>query len=259
MQPVNRTHGFTLLELSITLAILAVLAAGVMVPFVAQVAQRNIANTERLLDQAKEALLGYAATTGRLPCPAIAASNGQESVANAATGACTTNYGFLPAVTIGFSPVDAAGFAIDAWSTQSNRIRYAVSDHGGANTFTRSGGMRSVGPAALAANPLLFVCGSSTASNQPNLHCGPGALGTGGSILLTDRAPVVIWSVGANALTGGGSADEAQNPNPNGGSADRIFVSKSMSNRAATEFDDLVTWLSVGNLVNRMVLAGQLP
>jgi len=36
-------------------------------------------------------------------------------------------------------------------------------------------------------------------------------------------------------------------------------VSRSRSDVAGSEFDDIVTWLSIGNLVSRMVLAGQLP
>ena len=65
----KHTAGFTLIELAITLAIIGVLAGAVLVPFVAQVAQRNTAATEKTLEQIKDALLGYATATGRLPCP----------------------------------------------------------------------------------------------------------------------------------------------------------------------------------------------
>jgi prepilin-type N-terminal cleavage/methylation domain-containing protein len=248
--------GFTLLELALTLAILGVLAAGILVPFVAQVAQRKTADTERILEQAKEALMGYATATGRLPCPATAGSNGQESPSNAAaTGACTSFYGYLPAVTLGFTPVDAQGYAIDSWGAGAmSRIRYAVSNYNG-NVFTKTGGMRSVGPAGLDA-PLIFVCGSGTGVNAATPTCGS-------AVMLTDRAPAVIWSLGANAATGGGtSVDEAQNAFPgalSGGAVDRLYVSRSMSGAAGNEFDDVITWLSVGNLVSRMVLGGQLP
>ena len=60
VRKVRRGGGFTILELAITLAIMAVLAVGILVPFVAQVSQRKVADTERILEQAKEALLGYA-------------------------------------------------------------------------------------------------------------------------------------------------------------------------------------------------------
>ncbi|MGH7462759.1 MAG: hypothetical protein ACREMA_17250, partial [Longimicrobiales bacterium] len=69
----------------------------------------------------------------------------------------------------------------------------------------------------------------------------------------------VIWSVGPNAATGGTSTDEAQNPNPNGGSANRIFVSRTKSNTPGSEFDDEVTWVGPYTVFNRLVTAGRLP
>src|SRR5690606_17123599 len=153
------SRGFTILELALSLAVLAVIAVGVLVPFVAQVSQRKISDTERILEQAREALLGYATATGRLPCPATAASNGFESFAsggNVSNGNCTaTNgnfIGFLPAATLGFTPIDANGYAIDAWGTAQNRLRYAVANqtvNGIANPFTRADGMRNATAAAM--------------------------------------------------------------------------------------------------------------
>lgn len=259
------TRGFTLIELALTLAIFGVLAAGLLVPFVAQVTQRKVAETERALESAREVLLGFAAANGRLPCPATDASNGVESFAgggSAANGACATFSGFLPAVTLGFTPIDGNGYAIDAWATRQNRLRYAVSNetlNAVTNPFTRTDGMRQASAGALGAATLLYVCASAAPSADPSAHCGPGAPATGGTRTLTANAPAVVWSNGANAAIGGAGADEAQNPNPNGGSADRIFVSRGIGGPEANEFDDLLTWLSVGSLVNRMVLSGQLP
>lgn len=259
----HRTGGFTLIELALTLAIIAVLGAGLLVPFVAQIAQRNISETERTLELAREALIGYAIANGRLPCPATDTSNGLESPSPpAANGACTTYYGFLPAATLGLTPVDAQGYAVDAWgsSGERNRIRYAVSDFRDATAnpvFTRPGGMKAAGPAGLGGNDFLYVCASGTGVNSAAPNCGT-------ATTLTSTAPAVIWSVGANAATGGGtSADEAQNQFPGplaGGGIDRIFVSRQIANAGAgAEYDDIVMWLSVSGLVSRMVMAGQLP
>ena len=265
----RRNAGFTILELALTLAILGMLAGAVLVPFVAQLRQRNISDTEKLLEDVKEALLGYAMATGRVPCPATATSNGLESFAtgggsmvngNCAAAGATAHVGFLPAVTLGISSVDKEGFAVDAWGTTQNRIRYAVANvniNGLANTstFTRTGGMKAATASGMATNTsLLYVCasGDGGANMTAATNCGT-------AIRLADNAPVVIWSVGPNAATGGTGADEAQNPNPSGGSADRIFVSRTTNQTAGNEFDDLVTWLSVGNLVSRMVMGGQLP
>ncbi len=260
-----RHSGFPILELALTLAIMGVLAVGVLVPFVTQIAQRNIANTEKILEEIKEVLLGFATATGRLPCPATAASNGAEAFAaggTTANGNCATFSGFFPAVTLGYSRVDSLGYAIDAWGIATNRIRYAVSNqtvNTVTNPLTRTGGMRTATPAALVASPLLYVCTSGASTLVATDHCGPGAVGTGGSISLTANAPVVIWSVSANAASGGTSVHEARNPNPNGVGTIRIFVSRTHTDIPGAEFDDIVTWLSMGTLVSRMMLGGQLP
>jgi len=272
----RRGGGFTILELAITLSVMAVLAVGILVPFVAQVAQRKVAETGRVLDDAKEALMGYATATGRLPCPALPDSDGFEKFAagppagSLVNGECATWYGFLPAATLGFTPVDRDGYAIDGWALRQNRIRYAVSNQTitipntnpvvtVSNPFTKTDGMRDATPALLATADLLFVCGGGTAAVA-------GATPScAGNATLTRNAPAVIWSSGSNAATGGVSVDERQNPHANlaavpaGGSADRIFVSRVRTDVAGSEFDDTVTWLSVGNLVSRMVLGGQLP
>lgn len=268
-------RGFTIFELALTLLILAILASATIVPFVSQITQRRIAATERSLADAAEALIGYATATGRLPCPATAASNGAERFAatgNSGNGICETFYGFLPAATLGFTPIDAQGFAIDGWGTAQNQIRYAVANSTTSPTgvvpnplnynFTRTGGMRAARADVMATSKLLYVCSSGVNAVAAPPSCGAGA------VTLADNAPVVIWSNGANASTGGANANEAQNPHPNGappapfpafGTADRVFVSRLRSDMAGNEFDDLLTWLSVGNLVSRMVLGGQLP
>ena len=148
-------------------------------------------------------LLGYAAANGYFPCPADSASNGQEAVAtNHNTGACPVWQGFLPAAVLGLTSTDAQGYAIDAWGVPANRIRYAVSNHTIAGTT----------------DPFTRMCGSA-AGVVSGTSCGTAPT-------LVSTTPVVVWSVGSNATSGGVSADEAQNPNPNGGSEDRIFVSR---------------------------------
>ena len=275
-------RGFTLVEIAIAIFIITLLLGSILVPLGTQVENRNLDNTQRILDQAREALLGYAAAYGYFPCPASSGSFGLEAVTSHATGACAggvtgtdTYIGFLPAATLGFTPVDASGFAVDAWGLTQNRIRYAVSRstvNGITNPFTRTGGMRSAGMlniascvqgalAAICTSPsgtspaggLLYVCNNGTGVT-PGANCGT-------AVALTSNAPVVIWSVGPNAATTGGvSADEAQNPNPaNPVSIDRIFVSKTRSTVAGSEFDDIVTWIGAATIFNRLIAAGQLP
>ena len=263
----KRRHrsGFSLIELAVALAIIAVVLGAVLVPLTTQISLRNETATQKLLEQISEALLGYAAAAGRLPCPATENSDGAEDFAaggDATNGVCQSNWGFVPAVTLGLSSVDGRGFAVDAWGTTQNRIRYAVASdtlNGVQNPFTRAGGMRTATMAWLVSAELLHVCASS-ADVLAGTHCTT-TLPYDATNTLTNNAPAVIWSVGPNAgTTGGNSNDERQNPNPNTinpSSADRIFVSHVRS--GAPEFDDIVTWLSAPRLINRMIVAGQLP
>ena len=121
-------RGFSLVELAVVMAIVAFLLGGLIYTLSAQVEQRNFEDTRRRLEQARELVLGFAIVNGRLPCPATATSNGDESPAGG--GICSTSLlspaytGWLPARTLGFQQTDASGYAIDAWG---NRIRYAVS------------------------------------------------------------------------------------------------------------------------------------
>ena len=246
-------YGFTLVEVAISLFIIVLLLASVVVPLQTQVQERKLDETKRLLDHARESLLGYAAAHGYFPCPADGASNGQEAAgADHVTGLCPTWHGFLPAAALGFRSNDAQGFAVDAWGLAANRIRYAVSSHavgGIANPFTLTNGLRRVPMTSLGSTPLLYVCESGIGVNVGS-DCGV-------AVTLASNAVVVVWSVGANGPTGGTSVHEAQNPNPNGGSADRIFVSRGHSTASGNEFDDVLTWIPATALVSRLLLADQ--
>jgi hypothetical protein len=98
---------------------------------------------------------------------------------------------------------------------------------------------------------LFHVCGTASGV-VPGTSCGT-------ALTLVSTTPIVVWSVGGNGFEGGASADEAQNPNPKGGSADRIFVSRIRNKVSGSEFDDIVWWIPMPVVVARMIAAGQLP
>ena len=246
--------GFTLLEQAVSLSVIALLLGSIMIPLQTQIENRKIDETKRMLEVAQELLLGFAAAHGYLPCPATLSSAGQEPQgSDHITGGCPVWHGFLPAALLGYRPVDAGGYALDAWEGTSNRIRYAVANTavgGVTQALTRANGLRSVSLASFAATPLYYICqsGSGTTAND-----------CGSAVTLASNAAVVVWSAGPNAATGGASAHEAQNPSPSGGSADRIFVSRGPSNVPGHEFDDILAWIPATALVSRLVLAGQFP
>lgn len=252
----RQVAGFTLVEMAMVLMIIGLLLAGLIPTISSQVEQQRTNETRKTLEEIKDALLGFAVANGRLPCPA-SSSNGEESFAageNASSGICSKFFnGFVPAVTLGISPVNDQGHVLDGWN---NSIRYAVANdmvNGVANAFTKTDGMRIATMASIANADLLYVCVSATGITASD--CGP-ALNK-----LTGTAPAIIYSTGKNGGYGGAGTDERANPNSNSTNNDRVFVSHTPAPSSATngEFDDVVIWLSPNTLINRMVTAGKLP
>jgi type II secretory pathway pseudopilin PulG len=253
-------RGFSLVELAIAIFIMTLVIGGLMVPLQSQVEGRKIEETQRILDQARDTLLGYAAANGRYPCPAAVGGTGQESFAvggSAANGNCSNFYdGFLPAAAIGFTPVDSSGYALDAWGLQQNRIRYSVASAtitvsancpvAVTNPFTQTNGMRKATMACIQSlGTLLYVCNSGT---------GVTATDCGTATALTSSALAVIYSLGPNAPSGGSAPHESKNLDGN-----RVFVLTDRSSVAGSIFDDQVTWIGSPATFNRMLSAGILP
>jgi type II secretory pathway pseudopilin PulG len=252
VKPHQTQTGFTLVEIAIVLLIVTLLLTGLVPTISSQIEQRQTSDTRKQLDEIQQALIGYAITYGRLPCPASNTSNGVESDLPIGSGTCDHSWdGFVPAATLGIATiVDSKGnkgFAVDSWG---NRIHYAVTSWNG-NTFTKPppNGMSSVGISNL--NPDLLVCASGTATGFS-----PSSCGTNNALTANPGVPVVIFSTGKNGGYGGTGTDEARNLDN-----DRVFVSHepAPSSAANGEFDDIVIWISPNVLVNRMVAAGKLP
>jgi len=276
----RRTRGFTLTELAIVTTIVALLLASLMYTLSAQVEQRNIDDTRRRLEQARELVLAFAIANGRLPCPARYASSashsqGLESFCAASSGTCAgsetttvqshgncSNYydGYLPAATIGFQTTDSNGFAVDAWS---NRIRYVVSKSSPAcapaNTlvYTSAANLKTYG--VTCQPPDLLLCKSAS---------GPitaaSCITTANQVTAAGLLTSIIFSTGKNfitaqtaaAATAAGRADEAANLD---GDASFVVHPLAGSDAANGEFDDQFLWITSGELYSRLVAAGVLP
>ena len=226
------TRGFSLVELAIVLVIVSLLAGGMMMTLGSQFDQRNLSDTRQQLQDARDALLGFAVThrasADQLPYLPCADTNNDGVEDRNADGSCVSAEGNLPWATL-------ATAAQDAWG---NRFRYRV-----AGSYSNSkNGFSLLTPAAS-----LQVCDQAACTS-----------------LLASLLPAVIVSHGKNGFgatnaaggvnTAPSSVDEQQNSN-----GDNTFVSHTPTPPGANEFDDLVIWLSPNILYNRMIAAGRLP
>jgi type II secretory pathway pseudopilin PulG len=229
-----RSLGFSLTELTIVLFIVSLLIGGMIIPLGTQMEFRDIADTEKALSEAREALIGFAVVNRRLPRPAISAVNGAERGACANDTACT---GFIPWETLGVRK-------FDAWN---KIIRYSV-------TPTFAGGGTGTDAIALSFSPTKNVRARDSSSVV--------------DVPLATGVPAVVFSQGkrnwgtdslGNTLPDSAvnNADEDAN---NTGTIK--FYSRLFSTDASPpggEFDDIVTWVPSSILFNRMIAAGRLP
>ena len=245
-----RHEGFTLIEMAVAVFIIALLLGSILVPLTAQVEQRQVADTQKALDEIKEALLGFAVANGHLPCPDRTAAGPGFGLANdgyedvtPGSGNCVVSEGNVPWATLGVVNADPWG----------NRFRYRV-----ALVFAQ----HPVAPA----NTVFTLASSADLQVCTDAGC------AGAGMSLTSFAPngavAVILSHGKNGLGAMNSLTNTMNPAPTSvdeienadGSVDARYVSRPITTVGlATEFDDIVTWLSKHTLFNRMVAAGKLP
>jgi prepilin-type N-terminal cleavage/methylation domain-containing protein len=229
---VNHVRGFTLIELAIVLVIITILIGGLAMPLSAQIQARRVAETRQTMEEAREAIMGFAMThqiAGQpyLPCPDTV-GDGIEN--RDATGICSSEEGLFPWVTMGTAGQDAWG----------NRLRYRVT--------------------------AAFADGSAGFSNTDvgNIQvCSGGGCAT---VDVASNVPVVLVSHGpngrgarsasGNTLAAPSGADELENTD-----SDINFVSHvpAMADAAGGEFDDLIVWISDSLLRSRVCPAGGCP
>lgn len=211
--------GFSLLEMSIVLAIVGLLLAGLLPTLSGQIEQQRVNETRKQMNDIKDALMGYAIVNGRLPYPASASAVTGTANAGVSDSSLTTT-GVIPWVTLGTSETDAWG----------RRFTYSATSLFIASNFTLiSTGSMTIKTA---------TTGSNVATGIPAVFVSHGTNGLGA---YTPQGTQILAS---------NDSDEADNSNANNN-----FVSHDFT----PAFDDLIVWISPSILFNRMVSAGKLP
>lgn len=232
--------GFSLIEVAVVLFIIVLLLGSILIPLATQVEQRQISDSQKILDDIQEALVGYAVANGNLPCPAISSTNGLE---DRTSGSCTggKRQGFLPWQTLGVPRADA-------WN---HLYRYSVTPAYTISTSPLFGLSTAPDITIQTRNSAGALANLTNASSVPAVVISHGKNGYGSSdINGTAQAVPAGWST--------------SNPDENTNStSSTTFVSREAQGTnaggAGGEFDDLVVWVSRYALINRMVAAGKLP
>lgn len=242
MRTIRDNSGFSLIELSIVLGILALLLGGLLPTIAGQIDQARRTENRKQMDEIRNALLGFAISKGRLPCPDTdTPPDGIENVQGAATTnntplsgqstlsySCSNSGGGLPYNQLGISALDTYGSSFTYKVTPAFASKDEVY-----SAINGSGTLLNTTYFTLSSNGNLRVCNTAACSSPR----------------LTDTAAAIVASKGPNWSTTQ-SADEQANTDNN-----NDFVSRDPS----ADFDDVVVWISPNTLFSRMIAAGKLP
>jgi prepilin-type N-terminal cleavage/methylation domain-containing protein len=280
----NQSKGFSLVELSVALFIIALLLGGALIPLSTQVDVRNTAETRRNLDSIREAIIGFTQANGRLPCPAsgtVAAGTagaGIEALTFAAPNTiCTNPFGVVPWTTLGVPETDSWGRRFSYWVSPIFADGLGTATYN--NPFPTALGQSPACPLTPPLTPIptqssfaLCSLGNLAVNTRNENNHVATAIGL--------ALPAVIISHGKNgkgAYTPAGStlaaptgADELANATHTIGPAGvTTFYSRTPTTStspcsdagpgAFCEFDDIVVMISSNVLMSRMIAAGKLP
>lgn len=262
------------------LVIVALLLGGMLLPLSAQRDIQSTKETERQLSDMKEALFGFAASQGRLPCPDTdndGIENSSSTIVPDMPEAGQSTQEFTTcASTEGDFPFDTVGTSRqDSWG---NRFRYRISPSFTKSTVVWSGPNASGSVLSIQPGFSLNTLGNITIKTRGDDPATTSTIETKFASTLASSIPAVIISQGKNGY-GAHTADGSQLGAPPADSVDEVtnldttsvtkfsrlaaqasnLCSDTSEGTPLCEFDDILTWVSPNILFNRMISAGRLP
>jgi len=244
-----RASGFTLLEMSIVLGIIALIAAGSMTTFTSYMQTSQFNATVAQMDAIEQALKDYSVAFGRLPCPSSLTTLANDTLGNygaeaANPGTCT---GGSPAANFSASGVAEGGiptralrlpdsYMYDAWG---RRLRYAVNVSmtsssafsttpvnctplsGGISVYDATGAARTTaavyaiishganGHGAYTSSGVVVNAGSTNTNEQINCHCDNTAASQGYPYSPVGVSPIITAPTYVEMLPSASSASLA--------------------------------------------------
>lgn len=196
MKKPNKSSGFSLVELAITLAIIALIMVFFLGAGSVFIEVRKVEATRTKLKAIDIALAGFVAINGRLPCPA--GGNLTDGRELGGTGGCTDDQqrGVVPWATLGLSEADV----LDSWF---NRITYRVGSNlwiAGAMDMTACD---TAGTGSGTGSTINLICQSPCSStNLANCTSPTTFLQQGKGLTLQDGFGVVLMNASASPTEG---------------------------------------------------------
>lgn len=230
----RRQKGFTLIEIAIVLLIVGLVIGGMIAPLGTLLEQKRVGETRRAMEDAKEALFGFAMSRGYLPCPAISSTNGLEDRSG---GVCRKRIGLLPWATLGVPRLDGwnrvLGYTVTP-AFSNSLVPFTLRTARDITIRTRNSRGQLAQSTALNDVPVAIISfgrnGYGGTSDQDTLIADAGAGNIDEKTNLQSGGVVLI------------NRDPADNPQAPGGT-----------------FDDMIGWISSNVLYTRMVAAQRLP
>ena len=245
----SRSKGFSLVELAVAVAIIALLLAGALIPLSTQIDVRNSADTQRGLESVRDAIIGFAQANGRLPCPANGATpagtvDSTTWATPVSAGAeqwdpnnnrCYIAFGVVPWTTVGVAETDAWGrrlsyrvapafadaISLNTWQSRQNAVpgtfpsqfATALPSPGDQNPTCPSSSPPAVSPYVLSPAPALS---SFALCSLGDIAVFTRAGSTTTAVPLGMALPAVIISHGKNGFGGWQTNGTRLNPIPTG-------------------------------------------
>jgi len=286
-----RQLGFTLIELAIVMVVLTILAAGVLVPLTASIESKRYESTQKILDESREAVIGFTMSSHICTCSYDGAGNRTSGSTCSisicpATGSINTSWSrhYLPC------PDKTSAFGINDATHQPNDGK---EDRNGNVCEAQEGNLPwvdlGVGKADAWGNHLHYSVSaafSDSTNGFTSTTLGDKSVCNSASCttIVASQLPAVILSYGKNGKgaihddplatpqVAPSSDDERENIDmrttadptcckPALSGTNDHFVSRAPSEASATttEFDDLVIWLPGGVLLSRVCPSGGCP